>query len=134
MGKSAILMRLWKKYWVVDVVTIIRTVTGHCTICRKYHAKRRGQKMAALLSERVTGDNLPFNTGMDMFGPFETTSGRSMVKRYGLKFTSLATRTIHLEILHSANTDSCLNTLRRFLCRRGAVSNIRSDNGSYFVG
>ncbi|PIK54008.1 hypothetical protein BSL78_09093 [Apostichopus japonicus] len=85
MGKSAILVRLWKKYWVVGAGTIIRSIVGKCTICRKYQAKR-------------------------------------------------ATRAIHLEILHSADSDSCLNALRRFLCRRGSISSIRSDNGTNFVG
>ncbi|KAJ8018203.1 hypothetical protein HOLleu_43941 [Holothuria leucospilota] len=135
MGKSAILSKLWEKYWIVGASTIIRSVMSQCITCRKYHAKRSEQKMAALPMERVTGDKPPFNnTGMDMFGPFEIKRGRSMVKRYGLIFTCLATRAIHLEILHSADTDSCLNALRRFLCRRGAVSTIQSDNGSNFVG
>ncbi|PIK43503.1 hypothetical protein BSL78_19643 [Apostichopus japonicus] len=133
MGKSAILVRLWKKYWVVGAGTIIRSIVGKCTICRKYQAKRGEQKMAALPIERVTSDRPPFDhTGIDMFGPFEIKRGRSIVKRYGLILTCLATRAIHLEILHSA--DSCFNALRRFLCRRGSISSIRSDNGTNFVG
>ncbi|XP_071827282.1 uncharacterized protein [Apostichopus japonicus] len=135
MGKSAILVRLWKKYWVVGAGTIIRSIVGKCTICRKYQAKRGEQKMAALPIERVTSDRPPFDhTGIDMFGPFEIKRGRSIVKRYGLILTCLATRAIHLEILHSADSDSCLNALRRFLCRRGSISSIRSDNGTNFVG
>ena len=31
-------------------------------------------------------------------------------------------------------TDSFINALRRFVCRRGSVSSIRCDNGTNFVG
>ena len=31
-------------------------------------------------------------------------------------------------------TDSYINALRRFICRRGPVRQMRSDNGSNFIG
>lgn len=33
----------------------------------------------------------------------------------------------------SKNIDSCIHAIRRFMCRRGQVSNLRSDNGTSFV-
>lgn len=32
------------------------------------------------------------------------------------------------------DTDSCINSVRRFTCRRGPVSTLRSDNGTNFGG
>ena len=32
------------------------------------------------------------------------------------------------------DTDSCINALRRFICRRGPVTSIRTDNGTNFDG
>ena len=57
-----------------------------------------------------------------------------MVKRYGVLFTCLTTRAVHIELAHSLSTDSFVNALRRFISRRGQVREMRSDNGTNFVG
>ena len=49
-------------------------------------------------------------------------------------FTCLTTRAIHLEVAHSLDTDSFIQALQRFIARRGEPAEIRSDNGSNFVG
>ena len=46
----------------------------------------------------------------------------------------MASRAIHLEVAHTLETDSFLNAYRRFVCRQGPVREIRSDQGSNFVG
>jgi hypothetical protein len=56
-----------------------------------------------------------------------------MVKRYGVLFTCLVTRAIHIEVAHSLDTESFINALRRFIARRGKPDEIRSDNGGNFV-
>ena len=60
--------------------------------------------------------------------------GRKELKRYGVLFTCLVTRAIHLEVANSLQTDSYINALRHFICRRGPVRQMRSDNGSNFIG
>jgi len=49
-------------------------------------------------------------------------------------FTCLTTRAIHLELAHDLSTDSCIIVIRNFVCRRGPVYRLRSDNGRNFVG
>ena len=71
---------------------------------------------------------------VNMFGPFIVTVKRSNMKRYGAMFTCLASRAVHIEVTHSLDTDSFIQALRRLIARRGNVRQIRSDNGSNFVG
>ncbi len=91
--------------------------------------------MASLPEDRLLPDKPPFtNVGVDYFGPFDVKQGRSTVKRYGVLFTCLTIRAVHIEVADSLDTDSCINALRRFISRRGQVSVMRSDNGTNFVG
>lgn len=90
--------------------------------------------MASLPADRVTPFEPPFSfVGVDCFGPLEVRRGRSTVKRYGVLFTCMTARAIHIEIAYSLDTDSFLNALRRFIARRGEPKQIRSDNGGNFV-
>ncbi|XP_031425672.1 uncharacterized protein LOC116220857 [Clupea harengus] len=107
------------------------------TICypRKNRGKPGEQKMADLPGERLVTDLPPFtNVGLDYFGPFEVRRGRSMLKRYGVIFTCMTSRAVHLEVACSLTTDSCINAIRRFLCRRGPAQHMRSDHGTNLVG
>lgn len=70
---------------------------------------------------------------MDFFGPFEVKHGRATVKRYGVVFTCLNVRAVHIEVAQTLNTDSCINAIRRFVARRGPIKVMRSDNGTNFV-
>ncbi|CAI5663179.1 unnamed protein product [Oreochromis niloticus] len=72
--------------------------------------------------------------GMDCFGPFLTKQARKEHKRYGLLFTCLCCRAVHIEMLDNMTTDAFINALRCFIAIRGVVSEIRCDQGSNFVG
>ena len=78
----------------------------------------------------------PFaNTGLDFFGPFYIEDKQSKIeKHYGLVFTCLITRAVHLETCPDLNTDTFLNVYRRFTCRRCQPILLYSDNGKTFVG
>lgn len=57
-----------------------------------------------------------------------------MLKRYGVIFTCMTSRAVHLEVACSLTTNSCINVIRRFLSHRGQAQHIRSDHGPNFVG
>ena len=134
LGKKTILSHLRKKYWVTGVSNLIDKITRNCLSCRKQHAKTSSQLMADLPVERFKCNEKPFSyIGVDCFGPFIVTRGRKTEKRYGIIFTCLSSRAMHLEVLSSLETDSFLCSFSRFTSRRGPVSTIRSDNGGNFV-
>lgn len=70
--------------------------------------------------------------GVDYFGPFLVKRGRVQVKRYGVIFTCLAIRAVHLEVASSLDTDACLNAIRRFIARKGQVKEMYSGNNTNF--
>lgn len=91
--------------------------------------------MGDLPYDRVTPGEPPVTrVGVDYFGPFFVRQKRSLVNRYGVIFTCLVIRAVHLEIVHTLDTDSFIMALRRFISRRGQVKEVRSDNGTNLVG
>ena len=67
----------------------------------------------------------PFTrTGVDYFGPITIKVGRTTRKRYGVLFTCLSCRAVHLEVAQSLDTSSFIDALRRFMARRGPVKEL----------
>ena len=121
-------------YYIFNGRSTVSHYVSKCVTCRKLRGRMQDQKMADLPSERVT-PSPPFTySGMDVFGHFIIKDGRKELKRWGLIFTCLASRAIHLETLNALTTDSFINALRRFISRRGKVRQLRSDQGTNFIG
>ncbi|XP_030845109.1 uncharacterized protein LOC115925437 [Strongylocentrotus purpuratus] len=134
-GKEYVLSLLRQRFWIIRGRLAVRHVLHKCFTCKRQRAKPVEQKMADLPADRVVPEKPPFsNVGVDCFGPYMVRQGRSSVKRYGCIFTCLVIRAIHIEVLHSLETDSFLNALQRFISRRGQPEIIRSDNGTNFIG
>lgn len=123
-----------ERYWIINGRSTVRNVLNDCFSCRKRQAPLAQQKMANLPEDRVTPSKPPFTyTGVDCFGPFKVRRGRTKVKRYGVIFTCLTLRAVHIEVASSLDTESFINALRRFIARRGQPEEMRSDNGGNFV-
>ncbi len=90
--------------------------------------------MADLPADRLE-PSPPFTyCAVDFFGPWYIKEGRKELKRYGVLFTCLACRAVHVETSNTLSTDSFINCLRRFLAIRGPIRQMRSDRGTNFVG
>ena len=121
-------------FWIIGINGIVRKLIFQCFRCRWLRGTFCDQKMAHLPNSRLTTEGLFTSCGVDMFGPFTVKDRRKEMKRYVALFTCLSSRAIHLEPTKEMTTDSFINALRRFLCRRGPVRTIFCDNGSNFVG
>ena len=121
-------------YWVINGRSSVSRQLRQCTVCRKLRGPTQTQKISNLPEERLIAAP-PFTyTGMDVFGPWYIRDGRKEVKRWELIFICLCSRAVHLETLNSMETDAFINALRRFTNRKGKVREIRSDQGTNFVG
>lgn len=60
--------------------------------------------------------------------------GRKELKKYGLLFTCMCSRAIHVEMLDDLTTDSFINALRILIAIWGSVRQLRCDQGTNFVG
>ncbi|XP_043485171.1 uncharacterized protein LOC122513009 [Leptopilina heterotoma] len=106
-----------------------------CLECKHRRAKPAVPRMAPLPPPRLQDNVAAFtNTGVDYFGPFQVTIRRRTEKRYGVLFTCLTVRAVHLEIASSLDTSSMIMALRRMMSRRGKPTRIFSDNGTNFRG
>ena len=96
------------------------------------------QKMADLPPDRAEIGPPFTNVGFDVFGPWtvqtrRTRGGAADSKRWGLVFTCLASRAIHIELLETMDASSFICALRRFFSIRGPATRLRCDRGSNFV-
>ena len=120
--------------WIVGGSSAVGKLIGKCVTCRKLRAPAKDQLMTALPEDRLAITPPFTNSAVDYFDPWTIKLGRKEVKHYGVLFTCLASKAIHLETATSLETDSFLNALRCFICRRGPIRQLRSDQGTYFVG
>ena len=121
-------------FWIVSASSAIRSLIHRCVVCHKLRGKLGEQKMSDIPKERISNDPPFTHCGVDMFGPFTIKERRSELKRYGVLFTCMASRAVHTEVTHSLDADSYIQSLRRFIARRGSIRTLWSDNGTNFVG
>lgn len=114
--------------------SVVSSYVSKCVKCLKLRGVVKDQKMADLSPDRLEPAP-PFTyCAVDYFGPWITKDGRKELKKYAVLFTCMASRAIHLECANSMDTASFINALRRFICIKGPVRLLRSDQGSNFIG
>jgi len=121
-------------YWIIGCRGMVSSLISKCVSCMRLRGTVLDQKMADLPKDRLE-PSPPFTyCAVDYFGPFYIKERRSVLKRYGVIFTCMASRAVHLESANSMDTDSFINALRRFIAVRGPIRQLRSDMGTNFVG
>ncbi|KAL3989127.1 hypothetical protein ACER0C_013445 [Sarotherodon galilaeus] len=120
--------------WLLGCSHAVSSYIYKCVKCRKFTRNAEVQRMADLPRERVETSPPFAYCGMDCFGPFYVKEGRKELKRYGLLFTCLCSRAVHIELLDDMTSDTFINALRTFIAIRGSVRQLRSDQGTNFVG
>lgn len=117
----------------------IKSYLKNCINCQKLHGNTLGQIMSDLPSDRLQCSPPFTHCGMDVFGPHIVTDGTAtrrntaVKKCWGLLFTCLVSRAVHVDLLPALDVTAFKNAFRRFTSLRGDCSTLRSDRGSNFV-
>lgn len=84
-------------FWIIGGSSAVSNVIASCVTCRKLRGAVIEQNMSDLPEDRLESCP-PFTyCGVYYFGPFAIKEGRKELKRYGVLFTCMSSRAIHLE-------------------------------------
>lgn len=134
-GNDYTVAQIRQKYWITKAGNLVKAIRRNCVTCKKLASISEKQVMAELPKERLLPSPPFWNTACDYFGPmYVRISKRRTKKVFGVIFTCLATRAIHLDVAMGYSTEEFIHVLRRFCAVRGYPSSIRSDRGRQFVG
>lgn len=132
---QTVLNEIRQKFWIPKLRMLLNGIRNSCPKCKNTAAVPRIPEMGAIPKARLAVFTRPYTfVGVDYFGPLNVIVNRGTQKRWGVLFTCLTTRGIHLEIAHSMDTSSCIMAIRNFEGRKGTPRKYFSDNGSNFHG
>lgn len=120
-------------YWTLNGSSRVPRSIFNCVACRRLGKPAEERKMACLPKDRLNPAPPFCYSAVDLFGPFIVKEWRSKMKRYGVLFTCMGSRSVHLETANSLDS-SFINALRRFMNCRGTVRQLRCDQGTNFIG
>ncbi|TKJ32231.1 MAG: hypothetical protein CEE38_23540 [Planctomycetes bacterium B3_Pla] len=131
--KSWTLAHLRDKFWLVPGKRAVGEIINKCMPCKKQSAKHAEQKMGLLPDFRVTPSRPFSNVGVDLAGPLFVKSGDTTVKAWIVLYTCCVTRGVYLDLVKSMDTETFIQTMRRFTSHRGTPNVIVSDNAKTLI-
>lgn len=137
-GVKQTLTELRSKYWITKGRSFVKKILRPCTICKRYNARPfHYPEHSDLPSFRFEGSNPFRTTGVDYLGPLFCSpvfgEDDSLYKTWVVIYTCASSRAFVLDVVHNGQSQSFINSLSRFISRRGCPSTILSDNGSVFT-
>lgn len=125
------------RYWAPHGSELARSVKMSCQLCRLRDANFLKQQMGLLPVARLKPAPAFNHVMLDLFGPFMVrgeVQNRTSGKAYGIMFTDLAMKAVHIEAVFGYDTSNFLMALSSFASISGWPEKIYSDPGSQLVG
>ena len=136
-GRDATVAKFRTRFWTSHATKISKSVCSRCQKCKLTKARQMEQIMGQMPPDRLI-PSPPFSSVMvDLFGPYAVrgeVQKRVSGKAWGVIFTDLCCRAVHIEITFGFDTQSFMLAFSRFVALRGCPSVIYSDPGSQLVG
>ena len=137
-GMKNTLCEVRSEYWLSRGRARVRNLLRKCCLCKKFEAKPLHALPASPLPDFRVQCCDPFtHVGIDYLGPlfvYPTPSGKQLEKIHVVLYTCANTRAVHLDIVPDASSSALVNSLKRFVSRRGIPKLFISDNAKCFLG
>ena len=116
-----------QKFWVANGNAAVRRYVRDCDVCAIERATPIGQLMSDLPLARLATHKHPFlYSGVDYLGPLNYAKERSNKMAWGLLFTYMASRGIHVKLVTSLSMDDfCLPLLDLQTCMDRTMQSIQ---------
>ena len=130
------------QYWIPRVKSFIKKILSKCATCRKVNSRPYNYPVSPDLPSVCLNDDVSFSgIGVDYIGAlycknlFNSNSSYEgdMYKCYIVIYTCASTRGVVLDLVPDASAETFINSLAKFISRRGCPQIILSDNGSQFI-
>ena len=127
-------------FFILKGTGMIKNFLKNCVMCIKLRGQASTQLMADLPASRLSHSPPFTHTGLDVFGHFNISSGKTTRRSPGsfkiwcLLLTCMSSRAVHVEPLFGLDITSLKNALSRFSAIRGTPKHLYSDRGTNFVG
>lgn len=126
-GPEQVFSEIRRKYWILQGMELVKRHQYSSRECQRWQAS------SVIPPTRLPLYKLPFSsTGVDCFGPYLIKVGQRTEKQWGIIFKCMTTSCVHLDLLHSMDTDDFLMTLWRFIAHSGKPFEILADQGTNF--
>ncbi|XP_035205954.1 uncharacterized protein LOC118180984 [Stegodyphus dumicola] len=125
------MINLRENFWILKSRKSIRNIIRKCVRCKRFVTQRVEVEPRFPSEDQVRVGATFEVVGVDLAGPLYLREGS---KAWIVLYTCAIYRAIHLELVTSLSTETFIQSLRRFIARRGRPYVIYSDNGTNFVG
>ncbi|KIH46327.1 hypothetical protein ANCDUO_23622 [Ancylostoma duodenale] len=131
-GVYGTIAHLRTRYLIPSIHSNVSKFLRTCVTCSEVNDCTFGYPdMPTTSAERVTTLRPFQKVGLDHLGPIHyRDTGNSKSKVWICFITCMATRAVHLEVVHSNSTQEFLSAFRRFLARRGTPDTVYYDNAT----
>ena len=148
-GVGLTMAKVREKYWVPRLRSLVKKVRNSCYGCKRFRVKSWQAPPPGNLPESRTKGTVPFQVvGIDFTGAirYQSKSRKPKTdkpkskkqeaesKAYVALYACSLTRAVYLDLLKSLETQEFIQSLKRFIARRGRPEIIYSDNGSNLKG
>ncbi|XP_050301530.1 uncharacterized protein LOC126739765 [Anthonomus grandis grandis] len=130
---------LLQQFWIISAKHVIQKLLSKCLLCFRTKPKPYQPPPMGNLPFHRINQLKPFShIAIDFCGPFYVTPyryrGAKVFKSYVCVFVCTIYKIIHLELTTTLSTEGFVSAFRRFISRRGTVTDCWSDQGSNFIG
>jgi hypothetical protein len=137
-GVKQTLTELRSQYWVTRGRSLVKKVIHPCVVCKRLNVRPYSYPQHSDMPNIRFDDTAPFNSvGVDYLGPVFTLpvyeSSEKLYKSWVAIYTCASTRAVILDVVNDNKATTFVNSLKRFISRRGCPSTIVSDNGKTFT-